>query len=515
MISQKIAINKVPGFSKLLLDYLESKPELASFYNQKPNIEGLQKTIENRNFSNENREVLAKEITSQYKKLGIKADFSILKETTTFTVTTGHQLNLLTGPLYLIYKIVSTINLAKTLKTAMPSYNFVPVYWLASEDHDFEEINNFNLFGKKQTWETTQKGAVGRFKNEGIAEILEQINGDLSVFKNAYNQKTLSAAVIEYMHQLFGHEGLMCIDADNAALKTLFTPIIKNELTQGSIFELVNTASQSLANIGYNTQVKPREINLFYLEDNFRERIVKNEIGDYEILNTNLKFSEAEILAQVDQNPERFSPNVILRPVYQEVILPNIAYVGGPAEVVYWLQLKQVFDQFKIDFPVLLPRNFALYVNSGLASKIEKLGFNIADFWKTENELKQTYLAKNAENEFQLNSELSIITKVFGEIATKAGLVDKSLEAVVLAENQKISHVIDQLEKRIRKAEEKKHETAFNQIATLKNKLFPEGEPQERVDNFLNFYINNPIFITQILSVFEPLNFEYNILKDI
>ncbi len=514
MISQKIAINKVPGFSKLLLDYLESKPILASFYNQKPNIEGLKKAIENRNFSKENRIVLNKEIAEQYQKLGIKADFSILKESNTFTVTTGHQLNLLTGPLYVIYKIVSTINLAKALKTALPSYNFVPVYWLASEDHDFEEINNFNLFGKKQTWETSQKGAVGRFKNEGIAEILEQINGDLSVFKSAYQQGNLSAAVIEYMHQLFGQEGLMCIDADNVALKTIFAPIIKKELTHSTSFDLVNNTSESLAKLSYNTQVKPREINLFYLENNLRERIVKTESGIYEVLNTELKFSETEIIAQVDQNPERFSPNVILRPVYQEVILPNIAYLGGPAELVYWLQLKPVFDQFKIDFPVLLPRNFALYVNTGMLAKIEKLGFTITDFWQTENELKQAYLAKNAENEFQLNSELSLITKVFGEIANKAGLVDKSLEAVVMAENQKMSHVIDQLEKRIRKAEEKKHETAFNQIATIKNKLFPEGEPQERVDNFLNFYINNPEFITQLLSVLEPLDFNYNILKD-
>src|SRR5699024_1121789 len=148
----------------------------------------------------------------QYKGLPIKApvqeNIESLKQANTFTVTTGHQLNIFTGPLYFIYKIITVINTSKVLAKEYPDCRFVPVYWMASEDHDFEEINHFNLFGKTYRWETSQKGPVGRFSTESIQAVLDDLPEKVPLFENAYQEgKTLAAATRHYVHELFGAEG--------------------------------------------------------------------------------------------------------------------------------------------------------------------------------------------------------------------------------------------------------------------------------------------------------------------
>lgn len=175
MPSQTLELKAVGAFPKLFLDYITKNETLATFYNQFPDIEGFRKAIQSRNFTQEKRQTLVSALEKQYSNLDSKPDFSILLDDNTFTVTTGHQLNIFTGPLYVIYKIVTIINLAKRLKTEFPDYNFVPVYWMASEDHDFEEISVFNLFGKNYKWETTQKGAVGRMNPAELRAICDQI----------------------------------------------------------------------------------------------------------------------------------------------------------------------------------------------------------------------------------------------------------------------------------------------------------------------------------------------------
>src|SRR5919199_2606988 len=363
MDCQYLPLSSTGQFSQLFLDYLDQTDSLTPFYSRFPTLAAFKEQLKDKNFDQSKRRILVESLERQYEGITNKPDFSVLLQPNTFTVTTGHQLNIFTGPLYIVYKLITTIKLARQLQEAYPDYTFVPVYWMATEDHDFAEINHFSLFGKNYAWQTEQRGAVGRMNPQELQSLFGQIPEKLTLFEEAYlKQQTLADAVRYYINELFGAEGLVCLDADDAALKRVFAPIMRDELVHQHSGQLVQEQTELLANTGYKTVIAPRDINLFYLDEQLRERIERIEDGTYKIVHTKIRFSESELLAILDEHPERFSPNVVLRPLYQETILPNLAYIGGPSEVPYWLQLKKVFDHFQTPFPILMPRNFAMYV---------------------------------------------------------------------------------------------------------------------------------------------------------
>nr|WP_299418720.1 bacillithiol biosynthesis cysteine-adding enzyme BshC [uncultured Emticicia sp.] len=513
MPSQQIALNSVGVFPKLFLDYISKKEKLEKFYNQYPDIQGFSKVIESRKFSDEKRKTLVSVLKKQYQLLENKPNLDILLDTNTFTVTTGHQLNIFTGPLYVIYKIVTIINLAKKLKVEFPAYNFVPVYWMASEDHDFAEIAYFNLFGKNFKWETEQKGAVGRMNPAELQTIFDELSEKPSIFEEAYlKNTTLSDAARQYMHELFGSENLVCIDADDSALKGIFSDVIKDDLLNNSANEIVTKTSNELNEMGYHTQITPREINFFYLQDWLRERIIKED-NVYKVLNSAFSFSEEEILKILDNQPENFSPNVVLRPLYQETILPNLAYIGGPSEVPYWLQLKGVFDHYGEQFPLLMPRNFALVINQASQKRIEKLGVTAEELFADDVSLRRSYVERNSENSLSLAFEIDDVSEVFERILKKSLAIDQTMKGAVEAEKSKIISSLENLEKRIKKAEERNQETSVTQLLALKQKLFPDGGLQERKENFLNFYLNDKDFINKLLEAFDPIDYSFNIIE--
>jgi bacillithiol synthase len=514
MQSHQISLGEVNQFSPLFLDYISQKDSLKQFYGNYPDIQGFEAQIKAKNFSAESRKTLVSVLEKQYQHLPNKPDFSILLDEKTFTVTTGHQLNIFTGPLYVVYKLLTVIKLAQKLKENFPDYNFVPIYWMATEDHDFAEIDHFSLFGKSYQWQTQQQGAVGRMNPKELEALLSEMPEKPSVFENAYLQNdTLANAVRQYSYELFGNQSLICIDADDSILKKQFEYFIKTDIINNSNFSIVNESSELLEKSGYKPQISPREINFFYLEDGLRERIVK-EGNEYKVLNTNLSFTEGEIIEMIESSPEKFSPNVVLRPVYQEVILPNLAYIGGPSEVPYWLQLRGIFDKNNVPFPILMPRNFALVVNRPSGKKMEKLELSVNDLFLDEVTLRKTFVEKNSSNSLSLSSENESFAKIFEAILQKAILVDKTLEGAVNGEKQKLTNSVENLEKRLKKAEERNQETEVSQLLALKQKLFPNGGLQERSENFLNFYLNNPEFLTQMLDIFDPLDFSFYVVME-
>ena len=513
MPSKQIPLNSVGAFPKLFLDYICKDQKLTKFYNQYPDIQGFKTAFESRNFSEIKRKTLVEVVKKQYQNLENKPDIDILLESNTFTVTSGHQLNIFTGPLYVVYKIVTIINLAKKLKAEFPAYNFVPVYWMASEDHDFAEIASFNLFGKTYKWETEQKGAVGRMSPAELQRIFDELPEKPILFEEAYlSNTTLSEAVRQYMHQLFGNEGLICLDADEAALKSIFSEVIKDDLLNNTANKIVHQTSEELNVMGYHTQISPREINFFYLQNGLRERIVK-ENNVYKVLNSELQFTESEILQIVDNYPDRFSPNVVLRPLYQETILPNLAYIGGPSEVPYWLQLKGIFDHYGKQFPLLMPRNFALVVNQASQKRMDKLCITAEELFADDVTLKRSFVEQNSDNSLSLAFEIDDVNEVFERILKKSLAIDQTMKGPVEAEKVKVIASLENLEKRIKKAEERNQETAVTQLLALKQKLFPDGGLQERKENFLNFYMNDNTFITKLLAEFDPLNYSFNIVE--
>lgn len=517
MRSEKILLHETHQFSPLFLDYLAGKEPLKSLYNRPPVPESFEDQIKDKSFSAEQRSTLVKVLSEQYQGLEellpVKENIQSLKKENTFTVTTGHQLNIFTGPLYFIYKIVTVLKTCRELKERYPAFNFIPVYWMASEDHDFEEISHFNLFGKQYKWETDQKGPVGEFEVNGLQNILSELPEPIEVFERAYTQNsTLTGAVRQYVHELFGQWGVVSLDASHPLLKASFKDIIKADLLQNKANQLVEQSSERLQGAGYKAQIFPREINFFYMKPGLRERIVK-EGNEYQVMNSSLRFTREELVQELDNHPEHFSPNVVMRPLYQEWILPNLAYVGGPAEVAYWLQLKSLFDHFQVLFPVLLPRNFALVISKSNQNKLEKTGLQAKQLFQDPHELKQQLLEQYAEHEISLSEENKQLSQLFEKIQEKAAAVDKSLSGFVGAEAAKNIKSLENIEKRIKKSEEKRHETSLKQVDSLKEKLFPANSLQERKDNFLNFYINDRAFIPKLVEQFDPFDFRFHIMS--
>ncbi len=505
-------------FSQLFLDYLAEKQELREFYSHFPKIENFEKLIQAKQFSKSNRGVLMQALEMQYTAVELSeltsSQIKSIGSDKTFTVTTGHQLNLFTGPLYFIYKIVSTINLAKQLKAHYPAYHFVPVYWMGAEDHDFDEVNFFKLDGKKYQWNTNQAGAVGEFDlDESFKEFMKTVPFAHEVFKVAYQtSKTVAEAARKYVHALFGAEGLLIIDGNDASLKQLLIPVMESDLMDHTPFQKASDTTASLETQGYKSQIFPREINFFYMDKGVRERIER--AGDqFHILNTTLVFSKEEISALIKSHPERFSPNVVLRPLYQEIILPNIAYLGGPAEVVYWFQLKSVFDYFEVPFPAVMPRNFAVILEPLAQRKQEQLGLSDEELFVDFETWKKSYISKHAVLDISMQAELDALQNILDKATLKAVTVDASLQGAFEAAKVRSAKIMKHLSGKVRKAEERRQVVDLKRMETLKALMYPGGSPQERVENMMKFYLSDEAFIEKLLGIFDPLDFNYLILK--
>lgn len=515
---QKIPFRSTNAFSEFFLRYIEQQPGLDSFYHRFPSLDnfGGQLTDKAKSFPSKNRSVLVDSLLKQYQSLKISPpvenNIRSLGESTTFTVTTGHQLAIFTGPLYFIYKIVTVIKTCRLLKAKYPKYNFVPVYWMASEDHDYDEIKSFRLNGKKFTWETDQQGAVGRFHTKEFKKLLSEIPGEIRLFQEAYTKSPkLSDAVRHYVNGLFSGEGLVIIDADDHALKEIFRPVVEDDLFNHSAYRLVSDTNKKLEALGLHPQVNPREINLFHLDNQLRSRLEADGEG-FAVVDTSLKFSREEIRKQIDEKPALFSPNVILRPVYQEMILPNLAYVGGPAELVYWLELKSTFDHFGVPFPILLPRNFALVVDAQTARKIGKTRLHLDAYFESKNELFKRWIMQNSGHNLSLDEAAASIGNILAVVQSRAQKIDPTLGPMAGAQASKIQQMIRRIEQKMMRAEKRLQSDSLRQIEAVKDALFPGGGLQERVDNFLNFHQTDPGFIPQLLTHFDPFDFQFHVL---
>ncbi|MGZ3835126.1 MAG: bacillithiol biosynthesis cysteine-adding enzyme BshC [Mucilaginibacter sp.] len=520
-------------FSHTVVDYLEDKPELRAFYNHRPDLEGFKALLQNKKIIGY-RATLAKVLTNQYHAISqlttynsqqVYDNISLLKSANTYTITTGHQLNLFAGPLYFIYKIVTAIKLAKQLKDAFPDKNFVPVYWMASEDHDFAEINYTNIGGKKVHWWYEASGATGRINPDTMRQALNQYKGvlgldhhanDLSkIVETAYAKFDRLADATRYLvNALFGQYGLVIIDADDHDLKKQFSPIIEEDIIGQISFKNISATNEQLEKLHVHIQVNPREINFFYMVDGLRERIVFEE-GVYKVLNTEVSFSKHELQQEIHAYPERFSPNVVMRPLYQEYILPNIAYVGGGAEVVYWMELKSNFEHYKVDFPILILRNSGLIIPKQSASKIARMELEMVDLFQSVDIIKTNWIKKHTDHELSLREEWRELQCVFEKVRLRSFKIDPTLAKSASAVEARLEHAINNLEKKLIKAEKRNYHTRLEQIDHIKCELFPKDSLQERSENFGLFYVKwGQEFIDELIRNFEPLDFKFTVLTE-
>lgn len=516
------------SFSKTLLAYLDNDPALAPFAGNRPDMEGFARQLQVK-AGKTDRPLLVKSLQRQYGGLlqrqpAVAAHVDALLDERTFTVTTGHQLNIFTGPLYFIFKIVTTIRLARDLKAAFPDYTFVPVYWMATEDHDFAEINHTRLHGKKLTWEGIAQGATGRMKTAGMAEVVRQYQSFLGLSDNstklaklveeAYlKHDDLSGATRCLVDALFGKYGLVVMDADDASLKQHFAPVIAQDIFGEHSHKAIEDTSRALKQAGFSAQVHAREINFFYLTDAYRERIVKLGDGRYEVLHRDVYFTEEELRSEINRHPERFSPNVVMRPLYQEVVLPNLAYIGGGAEIVYWLQLKASFEHYGVDFPILVLRNSAMVTDDSMAVKVLRLDLTFRSIFKDTDDLKKEYVRRHTKHRLNLNDEWMELNAIFSKLRLRAHKIDPSLGPSTDAVKARLKKAINNLEKKLLKADKRNHEDALIQIDRIKEKLFPGGVLQERSENFGLLYVKHgDRLISELLQHFNPLDFKFTII---
>ena len=512
-----------------MLDYVAQKEALQPFYNNDPTLDGFKKQLQEKasSFPKEHRKVLVAALQNQYANIEVsektQQHINGLLHPNAFTVTTGHQLNLFTGPLYFLYKIISTINLAEELQMQFPKHVFVPVYWMATEDHDFDEINYFNFKGKKVEWKRDAAGAVGHFSTKGLKAVFEEFSQHLGTSRNAKFLKelfekgylqhgTLADATRYIANELFTTYGLVIVDGDDATLKQLYTPIVAKELTEQVSFKAVSNTISALEE-AYKIQVNPREINQFYLSDTSRERILRD--GDrYGIHNTAISFSEKELLQHLNEAPERFSPNVIMRPVYQEAILPNLAYIGGGGELAYWLQLKAYFEQVEIPFPILVLRNSVQVISSKQQQKLDKLTISSEEIFLKKEALLKKKVNENSDINFNFTDAQTLLEQQFMALRSVANQTDASFVGAVHAQAKKQLNGLKNLENRLLRAEKRRQKELVFRISEIKEQLFPNQSLEERQRNFSEYYLEyGDAFIEVLKSSLNPLDFEFTIVE--
>src|SRR5690606_2904887 len=248
------------------------------------------------------------------------------------------------------------------------------------------------------------------------------------IVEKAYlEERSLADATRMMVNALFKEYGLVIIDADRKAFKEVFAPYIQQDILSENSFRTIDETSKKLGELGYQPQVHAREINFFYLTNDFRERIIRTEDGRFEVLHQNIYFTEDELKKEIVSHPERFSPNVVMRPLYEELILPNLAYIGGGAEIVYWLQLKANFDQYHIPFPILVPRNSAMITDDQTAGKIFRLDLTFKSIFRETELLKSDYVRRHTTHRLNLKDEWMEFNAIFGKIKLRAHKIDPSL----------------------------------------------------------------------------------------
>ena len=517
--------SKLPFFSQEEIDLIYHQKKLSEFIGLTFAIENFEKQIKTKKklFTIEQRNTIASVLEGNYEKLPENAlalkQIALLKEENTYTVTTGHQLCLYGGPLYFFIKIIHTIRLSEVLKEQYPNYNFIPIFWMASEDHDSEEIQSLNIFGKNITWNHDQEGAVGKFNTKNLNEVKDELlalfrqpkGTVLDKYLSAMDGITYGAAFKSWVHNLFGEMGLIVLDADQRELKKQMIPVFHKDILENFSNKCIEKTNQKLLQEKRTPQIYSRKINVFYMENDKRVRIKKNAAGDYEV--GEISFSKHELIALLNEHPNRFSPNVALRPILQELLLPNLCYIGGMAELKYWAQLKTVFESCKLPFPILQMRSSLLWIDKNADQRMTQLGLTIEELFEPTELLQKKMLAKSDTNPIdleQVSKAIEIVEISYLEsIKNNPGLNDW-----LGAELNRIKQQHKSIQQKIEKAKKSNFEGQLKKVAKLKENLFPEQKLQERTLNLLHFCNNSSPKerLQELYRAIDPLTNDFTIL---
>lgn len=516
----RIPFPEVPQFSQRDVAYATGASALRPFFKYPVTLDAFADVMRDKAKDNTDRQLLVNELLAQYEGVEkadtARAQVQRLGQSNAFTVITAHQPSLFTGPLYFIYKICSTINLSRQLNARYPEQHVVPLFIMGGEDHDFDEINHARIKGEMVRWQQSVGGSVALLDTSTLAPALRALKtllgGDFTPFgiydriHKAYtSHATYGEATVAFVHDLFQETELVVANPSRPAFKRAFAPLMEREIFERVSQPLVEKAQSELTEAGFSGQAHAREINLFYLSPGRRDRIVYAD-GHYGVLDTSLLFTEAEFREELQERPERFSPNVVLRPLFQEHIFPNLAYIGGGGELAYWLERKEQFAAFDLNFPMLIRRNSVVWVDAKSRKSLDKLGLTVKDILRHEDLIIRDFVERHSRNSLSLADELAQLDALFASAAAKAKAVDPTLEAAALAEGTRQHKIVAQFESRLRRIEKRKFDREMKLIRELRATLFPGDSLQERKDNFLNVYLESgDAMFGELIEALDPL----------
>jgi bacillithiol biosynthesis cysteine-adding enzyme BshC len=529
----------LPDQHQLFTDYLYNFENVKNYYkynfrNKEEYIRLFKKRAE---LQGEKRALLSGILRKQYS--GIEpserttANLLRLEGKNTLAVVTGQQLGILGGPLYTFYKIVTAIKLCNNLNERYDDFYFVPLFWLEGDDHDFEEVKSINIIDennnlKKISYEDEipeeeNKGSVGFLKlNSDINRFFDELGTELrdTEFKNDIITKlrsfyaegrTFKDAFRDLIFWLFDDYGLLIFDPQDAEVKKLLVPVFKKEIRDFRIH------SERLVNISakleeeYHAQVKVRPINLFYHTDEGRYLIEPVE-NDFRLRRKRRKFTFDELQDAIDREPERFSPNVLLRPICQDYLLPTAFYIGGPSEISYFAQVTPLYNIYQIEPPILYPRSSATLIEKNIALLLEKYNLNLDDIFTESEKLKNRIIEIISPNSLDdiFSHTSNEIELIYDKLKERLFEFDKTIADASTKYRQKTIHYLDELKGKAIDAQKKKHEVTLRQIDKLSTALYPASNLQERELNFVYFaYKYGPDFISKLFSELSINKFEH------
>lgn len=510
----------------LVQAYLNDDAALRGHYRHRPDEQGLHAAAQ-RTFDPAARQVLVEVLRDQYAGIpdtaAVRANIDLLARPDALTITTGHQLVLFGGPLYVPFKVLNVIRLAREQSERLQR-PVLPVFWMATEDHDRAEVDHTYFRGQRIQWPGASGGAVGRLPLHGIEAVVDQAVRALGegthatrcaeLIRSCYRpDRTLAEAMRLLMHGLFGAQGLLILDGDDPRLKRLFIPVMREELLNQVAERTVRYANERLPE-GHEGQAHARPINLFHLCPGHRRRIVEEE-GRYRVLDGGPSWSADELLAELEARPADFSPNVLLRPVYQETVLPNMAYIGGAGELAYWLQLGWLFQALQVPLPAVLLRTSAAFLPAKRWRQWQELGLDAPSLFEDPAALRRAVAVSSVDHRTDLSAERAELHAFYQRLHAVAIAADPTLRGAVDAREASAQQGIERLERSLLRAARRRSEAQLARLDAALEALRPGGGLQERRENILPLLADRGSPLLELLQrELDPLQGSFTVLVE-